>query len=175
MRVVMGTERVVAPVALAARTATPERAGETTGVDMEGTTEVETGVGGRAVMILARETAGGAATAIVAGTVATIGSDRAGVAGTEAITGVAQLVAISGVAGTGETTGVGTCTAGAAGTEVGETMGIAAEGGAVAKTGADGRDSGMADRLSLSFFSAAKMQKGWSLSESEPLMWADGA
>src|SRR5258707_12882708 len=81
MRVVMGTERVVAPVALAARTATPERAGETTGVDAEGTTEGETGVGGRAVMISARETAGGAATAIVAGTVATIGSDRAGAAG----------------------------------------------------------------------------------------------
>src|SRR5258707_15450137 len=81
MRVVMGTERVVAPVALAARTATPERAGETTGVDAEGTTEAETGVGGRAVMISARETAGGAATAIVAGTVATIGADRAGAAG----------------------------------------------------------------------------------------------
>src|SRR5229473_2372677 len=141
MRVVMGTERVVAPVALAARTATPERAGETTGVDAEGTTEAETGVGGRVVMISARETAGGAATAIVAGTVATIGSDRAG----------------------------------AAGMEVGETMGTAAEGGAVAKTRADGRDSGMADHLSLSFFLAAKMQKGWSLSESEPLMWADGA
>src|SRR5258707_10682622 len=160
MRVVMGTERVVAPVALAARTATPERAGETTGVDAEGTTESETGVGGRAVMISARETAGGAATAIVAGTVATIGSDRAGAAGTEAMTGVAQLVAISGVAGMGETTGVGMCTAGAAGTEVGETMGTAAEGGAVAKTRADGRDSGMADAANhstLSFFLAAKM------------------
>src|SRR5258708_37566242 len=129
MRVVMGTERVVAAVVLAARTVTPERAGETTGVDAEGTTEVEMGVGGRAVMISAWETAGGAATAIVAGTVATIGSDRAGAAGTEAMTGGAQLVAISGVAGTGEMTGVGTCMAGAGGAAVGETEGTASGGG----------------------------------------------
>src|SRR5258708_3446113 len=160
MRVVMGTERVVAAVVLAARTVTPERAGETTGVDAEGTTEVEMGVGGRAVMISAWETAGGAATAIVAGTVVTIGSDRAGAAGAKAKTRGGQIMANTGVAGMREMTGVGMCTAGAAGTEVGETIGTAAEGVAVAKTGADGRDLGMVDHLTLSFFLAAKMWKG---------------
>ena len=112
-------------------------------------------MGCRAATILAGETATtGADGVTAAGMEAMMVEGRAGTMGKEATTGVDGVGAV--VAEAVEEASE----AGAAGTEVGEMMGTVAEGIAVAKTGADGRDSGMADCLTLSFFLAAKMWKG---------------
>jgi len=113
------------------------------------------GMGGRVATISAGETAmTGADGVTAAGTEAMMVEGRAGTMGKEATTGVdgVGVVVAEAVEEASE--------AGAAGTEVGETMGTVAEGIAVAKTGADGWDSGMVDHLTLSFFLAAKMWKG---------------
>src|SRR5229473_429540 len=113
------------------------------------------GMGYRVVTILAGETAmTGADGVTVVGMEAMMVEGRAGTMGKEATTGVdgVGVVVAEAVEEASD--------AGAAGTEVGETMGTVAEGIAVAKTRADGQDSGMADCLTLSFFLAAKMWKG---------------
>ena len=136
-----------------------EEAGEMMGVVAAGTTEAED---------------------TIEAAVGTGGTTATGTGGT---TGVAQSAMISGLAGmvvmTGTdrvTTAVGTV--GAAGMEVGETTGTGSEveGVAVAKTGADGRNSGTLDRLTSHFFSAAKTREnGSSSTKSESSTRADGA
>ncbi len=131
-----------------------EEAGETMGVVAAGTTEAEDTIE------------------------AAVGTGGMTATGTGGTTGVAQSVMISGLAGGTDrvTTAVGTV--GAAGMEVGETTGTGSEveGVAVAKTGADGRNSGTLDRLTSHFFSAAKTREnGSSSTKSESSTQADGA